>query len=214
MGASKALLPFGPESMLARIARIVAEVARPLTVVAAADQPLPPLSSAVRVVHDRTPQQGPLEGLAAGLAALQGQADRALVVSCDLPLLSAEFLNHLIALAPPQRVAVVASGQRLHPLLGLYPLTILPQVEAQLAAGTRRMTDLLAAIGAVSLDTTIWPAHLRASQVLTNVNTTAQYARALALAGLASSHQLPLAPLPDDEPPPPDDDEELPEELP
>ena len=53
MGRSKALLPFGPETMLQRTVRIVrAAVAGPIVVVAAADQSLPPLPADVAVVVD------------------------------------------------------------------------------------------------------------------------------------------------------------------
>ena len=43
MGTSKALLPFGGETMLQRIVRLLGTVASPLVVVAAAGQPLPNL---------------------------------------------------------------------------------------------------------------------------------------------------------------------------
>ena len=46
MGRPKALLPFGPEVMLERVVRILSAVARPIVVVAAPDQELPPLPAA------------------------------------------------------------------------------------------------------------------------------------------------------------------------
>ncbi len=52
MGTSKALLPFGPETMLQRVVRIVGDVVSPIVVVAAVDQILPDLPPAVIVTRD------------------------------------------------------------------------------------------------------------------------------------------------------------------
>ena len=41
MGSSKALLPFGSETMLQRVVRLLGEVVSPMVVVAAVDQELP-----------------------------------------------------------------------------------------------------------------------------------------------------------------------------
>ena len=41
MGSSKALLPFGAETMLQRVVRLLATVVSPIVVVAAAEQSLP-----------------------------------------------------------------------------------------------------------------------------------------------------------------------------
>jgi len=61
MGAAKALLPFGPETVLQRIARIVREaIAGPIVVVAARDQVLPPLFSRMLIAYDENEGPGPL----------------------------------------------------------------------------------------------------------------------------------------------------------
>ncbi|RME40999.1 MAG: molybdenum cofactor guanylyltransferase, partial [Planctomycetota bacterium] len=52
MGRDKAWLPFGPETLLQRMVRIVGEVASPLLVAARPDQELPHLPPEVRAVHD------------------------------------------------------------------------------------------------------------------------------------------------------------------
>src|SRR4051812_22039688 len=97
MGTSKALLPFGPELLLQRVARLLGEVVSPLVVVAAADQELPPLPQNVLVARDEHPERGPLEGLLAGLIAIAPHAEAAYVTSCDAPLLQAAFVRDLIA---------------------------------------------------------------------------------------------------------------------
>jgi molybdopterin-guanine dinucleotide biosynthesis protein A len=67
MGTSKALLPFGSETMLQRVVRLLGEVVAPIVVVAAVDQALPALPQGTIVTRDEHEGRGPLEGLRAGL---------------------------------------------------------------------------------------------------------------------------------------------------
>src|SRR5947207_12117554 len=93
MGRPKAWLPFAGELLLPRVVRILGETVSPIVVVAAVDQELPPLPADVQVVRDEEKGRGPLQGLAAGLAALAGQADAAYASSCDVPLLKPAFIS-------------------------------------------------------------------------------------------------------------------------
>src|SRR5438128_4376608 len=77
MGRPKAWLPFGGETMLPRVVRLLSQVVAPVVVVAAPGQDLPALPAGVAVVRDEERGRGPLQGLAAGLKALQGQAEAA-----------------------------------------------------------------------------------------------------------------------------------------
>ena len=69
-GDPKATLPFGPETMLQRVVRLLGTVVSPIVVVAAREQSLPELPDDVTVTRDEREQRGPLEGLRAGLKAL------------------------------------------------------------------------------------------------------------------------------------------------
>jgi molybdopterin-guanine dinucleotide biosynthesis protein A len=84
MGTSKALLPFGPETMLQRVVRLLGQVVTPIVAVAAVGQVLPDLPAEVIVTRDEREARGPLEGLKAGLTALAGS----LVVFLDLDVLA------------------------------------------------------------------------------------------------------------------------------
>ena len=75
MGRDKASLPFGLKTLLESVVGKVAEAARPVVVVAAANQTLPPLTDAIQIVRDPVPGRGPLQGISAGLHALKGKAD-------------------------------------------------------------------------------------------------------------------------------------------
>ena len=92
MGVAKATLPFGPETMLQRVVRLLGTVVSPIVVVAARDQDLPVLPPDVIVTRDEREARGPLEGLRAGLKALPPAVDAAYVTSCDVPLLVPAFV--------------------------------------------------------------------------------------------------------------------------
>src|SRR5262245_60341239 len=91
MGRPKAWLPFGGELMLPRVVRLLGEAVRPVVVVAAPGQDVPPLPPEIAVVRDEERGRGPLQGLAAGLDALTGQADAVYLSSCDVPFLRPAF---------------------------------------------------------------------------------------------------------------------------
>jgi molybdopterin-guanine dinucleotide biosynthesis protein A len=183
MGAPKAWLRVGEEYMLSRVVRIVAEAAEPVVVVAAPSQDVPPLPPGARIVRDEVEGRGPLGGLAAGLAALEGEADVVYLSACDVPLLRAAFARRVLAsyqgaYAPRSPCAVVprANG-RLHPLAAAYSLDVLPVVRARLAAGLLRVTDLLDAVPTRVLE----EADLADLDSLRNVNTPEEYEAALRL---------------------------------
>jgi molybdopterin-guanine dinucleotide biosynthesis protein A len=140
MGRAKAWLPFGDELMLQRIVRVVGEVVSPVVVVAAPGQDVPPLPPGVRIVRDDAEGRGPLQGLAAGLAALEGHVDAAFVASCDVPLLTAAFVRAVVESLTAD--IAVPFTDRLHPLAAAYRLSVLPDVRELLAANTFRLQAL------------------------------------------------------------------------
>ncbi len=118
MGASKAWLMLGGESMLQRVVRIVADVVTPVVVAAHPDQALPPLPQNVRTVHDTINDVGPLAGLAAGFEALAGECEAAFVISCDQPLIKPEVIRRLVEQLGEKRAVVVAHEGHRHWLFG------------------------------------------------------------------------------------------------
>lgn len=136
MGTAKALLPFGPELMLQRIIRLVSEVV-PTTnmiVVAATDQQLPPLPPEISIAHDRRPECGPLEGLAAGLSALDSRVEAVYVTSCDVPLLVPAFVERMFQLLGDHDIVVPREEKFHHPLAAVYRPSVLPTIETLIAA--------------------------------------------------------------------------------
>jgi molybdenum cofactor guanylyltransferase len=138
MGFPKALLPFGDEVMLQRVARIVRSVVSPLAIVAAPGQSLPELPGDTLIAWDRREGRGPLEGLLAGLNALQGRCDAAYVSSCDTPRLHPAFIHRMTKLLGSQQIAVPCEGQFCHPLAAVYRLDVLPRIERLLESDRLR----------------------------------------------------------------------------
>jgi molybdopterin-guanine dinucleotide biosynthesis protein A len=124
MGRPKAWLPFGGETMLVRVVRLLGEVVAPVVVVAAPGQDVPELPPEVEVVRDPERGRGPLQGLAAGLEALRGKADAAYLSSCDVPLLRPAFVRRLTDLLGEQDIAVPEVGGYRHPLAAVYRLEV------------------------------------------------------------------------------------------
>ena len=133
MGTSKALLPFGAETMLQRVVRLLSGVVSPIVVVAATGQELPSLPPDVIVTRDEQESRGPLEGLRAGLKALPEDVAAAYVTSCDVPLLETGFVQQIIGYAQGHDIAVMEIDGFPHPLSAVYRRSTLPHVEALLA---------------------------------------------------------------------------------
>jgi molybdopterin-guanine dinucleotide biosynthesis protein A len=143
MGLPKATLPFGNETLLTRVVRIVSSVVQPVVVVAAADQPLPPLPPQTLVTRDELPGRGPLQGMAAGLSALPHRVTAAYVTGCDVPLLVPAFVRRMLELLEDFEIAIPLDGERHHPLAAVYRVTILDRAVALLAADQLRPRSLL-----------------------------------------------------------------------
>jgi molybdenum cofactor guanylyltransferase len=148
MGIAKAWLPFGAESMLARVVGSVGQVCGVRVVVAAQDQPLPGLPPEVIVARDRSPGCGPLEGLAAGMRALPPNVEAAFLTSCDVPLLVPELVRRLFELLGDHDAAVPVVEGHWQPLTAVYRTKFLPDVEQLLAVGGRGPVALVDAIDA------------------------------------------------------------------
>ena len=190
MGRSKVMLPFGPESMLRRVVRLLGESAEPVVVVAAAGQELPQLAATIRVVRDHRPNRGPLEGLRAGLEALRGQAEAVFVTGCDVPLLKPGFVRRMIELAHGYDVAVPHVDGHDEPLAAVYRTSVLPQAEALLAADRLRpafLFDHVRTRRVMAAELTDVDPGLRS---LANVNSPADYLAALAQAGFEAPQDV------------------------
>ena len=129
MGADKAWLAFGGESLIERAVRRAAAQAAPLVISANGDlERFGALGPAV--VRDAAGPNGPLRGggplagIVSAMARLRnvaGGADRVASFACDTPFFPGDLVARLSAAFRPRTIAVAASAGRLHPTFALWP---------------------------------------------------------------------------------------------
>ena len=139
MGTPKAALEWHGSTLLRRTVGILSRVTGgPVVVVRAPGQELPALPPGTEVVTDPREGLGPVQGLAAGLAALQDRAEVAFVSSTDMPFLHPAFVRRVLRAAQQDGVDVglpVARGYP-QPLAASYRVALAP-VAAKLVAEER-----------------------------------------------------------------------------
>jgi molybdopterin-guanine dinucleotide biosynthesis protein A len=140
MGRPKAGLPFGRETLLARVVRICGEACGEIVVVAASGQEVPDLPAGVSIVRDLRPEQGPLEGIAVGLAAVRAPA--AFCTSCDVPFLRSAYIERLFAALGDASVSQAVVDGMAQPLLAVYRSSLAPKAARLVAEGRRRVIFL------------------------------------------------------------------------
>lgn len=176
MGTSKALLDWHGTPLVARVAGLLRRVADPVVIVAAAGQPLPDVAG-TDIVFDAEPERGPLEGIAAGLRALEGRCDAVFVAAADQPLLHPDFVRAVVDSLQGFEAAVPELDGRLHPLAAAYRPSMLQRAEQLLAGGERRAT----ALADHSATRRLPAAGLPHPESLRNANTPQDYERLLSL---------------------------------
>ncbi len=124
-----------------------------MVVVRAAGQELPELPEGIVVTDDPREGNGPVQGIAAGLAALRGRADAAFVCSTDLPFLHPAFIRRVLsALGAGTDVALpVARGFR-QPLAAAYRVALAETAERLVAEGRLRPAFLFEECRVETLD--------------------------------------------------------------
>jgi molybdopterin-guanine dinucleotide biosynthesis protein A len=122
--------------MLAHVVDILSQVVSPIVVVAAPGQEVPLLAQGVEIIRDEEGGRGPLQGLAAGLAGLEGKAAAAYVSSCDVPFLRSAFVVRLIELLGDHLICVPHVEDRHHPLAAVYRIDV-KQAVSELIADNR-----------------------------------------------------------------------------
>ncbi|HUA69545.1 MAG TPA: molybdenum cofactor guanylyltransferase, partial [Solirubrobacteraceae bacterium] len=144
MGSPKAALDWHGSTLLRRVTGIVGRVvAGPVVVVSAPGQVLPELAPSVEVAADEREGRGPLQGLAAGLAAIGDRAQRAYVSSTDVPLLHPAFVQHVLRrLDDDLDVVLPEIGGYRQPLSAAYRVDLQATVDQLIAADKMRPASL------------------------------------------------------------------------
>ena len=190
-GADKSRLVVGGRTILSRQLAVLHQIVPTVLLISGGDDRSafdsrashPEEPGAVEVVPDAMPGHGPLGGIYTAL--LRSEAAITIIVACDMPFLSAPFLEHLVATVGEVEVAVPRSAEGFHPLCAAYSGTVLPTVREHLARGRLAVVDLLREVRVAEIGPETMagfdPEHI----MLSNVNTRQDYDRACALADRA-----------------------------
>jgi molybdenum cofactor guanylyltransferase len=170
-GRDKSALRVGGRSILERQLDVLTPVVgRVLIVGYAGARALP---HGVTAVPDRDPGRGPLAGLDAALAAVEGED--VLLVACDMPHITTPLAAHLIALSGDSRwnAVVPRTDRGYHPLCAVYGASCHDAVKRRLVRGQLRMRDLIEDLRVRVVDEEELARFGDGGHMLANVNTQA-----------------------------------------
>ena len=185
MGRDKGLLDFGGFPLILHTARLLERLVSDVTVVGS---PHRYAALGLRAITDDTDEQtrggtdtpgrGPLAGISAALSGTRSRWN--VIVACDLPYLSLEWLEWLISRALHSRgeAVVPRTGRGVEPLAAVYRRACGAPIAAALARGARQVS---AVIEELRLDL-VYPREWRRIDpnglVLRNMNAPADYEEA------------------------------------
>jgi molybdenum cofactor guanylyltransferase len=158
----------------------------------------PALARFGELIHDDFPQNGPVAGIVAGLAA--SKAPLSLFLAVDMPLVPVEFLRWMIerAEASDAVATIPVAGGREQPLCAIYSRRLLNDLRNAIAAGHLKMmtavTEATAALDeridvfqvesvAAALPLGTWSMSPPLQDWFLNANTPEEFARITAQAG-------------------------------
>jgi molybdenum cofactor guanylyltransferase len=179
-GRDKALMEVGGIPMIARMIEILQGVTKQVKIVAV---PGKYAEFAADTVGDRWPGEGPLGGIITALEdAAQSAAppDWNLIVSCDMPFLTPEWLAFLGEQAAYSKAQVVfpRSGSGPEPLCACWQTAAAEKLRSGFERGVRKVTEGIALLRAEVLDEADWKRFDSAGRLFWNMNTVADYEEA------------------------------------
>ncbi|TAK78926.1 MAG: molybdenum cofactor guanylyltransferase [Dehalococcoidia bacterium] len=177
MGEDKASIVLHGTTLLQRVVSAAAGAASQIVLVRAPGQALPAVTAPCPVVTvaDAVAGEGPLFGMATGLAAATGE--RCLVLGVDMPFLQPALLRLLagrlrdVRAESGGRWVVPIAERRPQPLCSAIARDALPVLRAHLDAGDRAPMSVAADLGLARLDEAAWRAADPSGQSFMDVDT-------------------------------------------
>jgi len=175
MGRDKALLELEGVALIVRTARLVESAAARCAIVGDTVR-LEGLE--LLVIEDEFPGAGPLGGIATALRA--SGAEWNLIVACDLPYLTREWLEFLIGHAMQSDAdAVLPMNDRgAEPLCAMYHKRAEAAIRGALDRGVRKVTDGLAEVRIKFIEPRDWKGFDSDGLLFKNMNSPADYEEA------------------------------------
>lgn len=184
-GRDKALVEFDREPLIARLCRILqAATAKNVRIIGDAEKYA---RFGVECIPDRWPGAGPLGGIITALTATDA-GDRtsdhnawSLVVGCDMPFLTVEWLQHLAScsIASKAEVVVPQATYGPEPLCACWRGSTAPAFTRLFETGVRRVTDAMKQLRMEVLDAADWKRFDKLNRLFFNMNTPADYEEAI-----------------------------------
>jgi molybdopterin-guanine dinucleotide biosynthesis protein A len=174
MGRDKLLLPLGEGTMLETVFGALLPLVERLRLIGRESVPGLPLEAVQPDIH---PGLGPLSGIHAALAT--ANADRVLVVACDLPFVTTVFLRGLVeALSPDLDAVVPCPGGQPVAVCALYRVTCLEAVAARIERRELAASDFARSLRARFLGDSDLSRLDPSGRCLLNLNTPLDYEKA------------------------------------
>ncbi len=179
-GADKALSVLRGETMLVRTARLVTYACGNARIIAPDQKYLHPPAE---IVVDRWPGEGPLGGIVTALAESSAHATRPawnLIVGCDMPFLTREWLKYLCDAAAASSAEVVLPESQFgwEPLCACWSTKALAELQSAFDSGVRKVTEAIGRIQREVLDESLWKRFDNGGRLFWNMNTPADFVEA------------------------------------
>ncbi len=179
-GRDKALVEVGGLPMLGRMIGLLQSVAKSVKVVGGPEKYMP---FEREVVCDQWPGEGPLGGIITALEDAAMSAARPewnLIVSCDMPFLTQEWLAFLGERAAKSKAHVVLpkSAHGPEPMCAFYRTDAAGALRLAFESGVRKVTHGLQYVTTEVLDETDWKRFDSAGRLFWNMNTATDYEEA------------------------------------
>jgi molybdopterin-guanine dinucleotide biosynthesis protein A len=179
-GFDKARAELNGQNMLKRMCNLLRDVTGSVSIVA----PFGRYEDfGERVVNDQWPGEGPLAGIITALmdAHLRNHQDTwCLIVGCDMPFLTRDWLKYLRerALASGAAVVTPQSALGLEPLCACWYTGATGKLQYAFEDGVRKVTDAMKRVATEVVDEKDWKRFDKAGRLFWNMNTSAEYEEA------------------------------------
>ena len=180
-GFDKARAELNGETMLARMCKLVRDVTGCVSIVAPFGRYA---EFGERLVDDHWPGEGPLGGIISALMDARTRSHEpgwCLIVGCDMPFLTREWLGYLKDRTLTTRAVIVApqSALGLEPLCACWHTSATGQLQSSFEDGIRKVTEALKRVSMDVVDEEESKRFDKIGRLFWNMNTPAEYQEAL-----------------------------------